>query len=114
MARSRKLLTLAGSAALGVALAASACEARPRGRTTTRVGATRVAPRPASTRPPAPAQVPALVTTGTTAATPDAGQGSAGATTTTPTATPARPRVGADGRPAADNVVGRSTNNWMA
>ncbi|MCC6999794.1 MAG: hypothetical protein IT370_34650 [Deltaproteobacteria bacterium] len=104
MARSRKLLTLAGGVALGVALAATACEARPRGRSTTRPSATRVAPRPASTRPPAP--VPALVTTGTT--TPDGGQGSAGATTTTPAATPARPRVGADGRPAAGNVVGRS------
>ncbi len=107
MARSRKLLTLAGTAALGVALAATACEARPRGRTTTRPAATRVAPRPASTRLPAPA----LVTTGPQTATPDAGQGTAGATTTTTTptaATPARPRVGADGRPAAGNVVGRS------
>ena len=111
MARSRKLLTLAGSAALGVALAATACEARPRGRSTTRPSATRVAPRPASTRPQAPEPVPALVTTGTTAATPDAGQGSAGATTT-PAATPARPRVGADGRPAAGNVVGRSSPSW--
>jgi len=93
MARASKLLSLAGMAAMSLA-AAAACEARPR-----QVGPAR--PRAAAGR--RVVQMPAVQTTAVQAA-PDAGQGSAGATTTAP----ARPLVGRDGRPANGNVMGRS------